>query len=242
MSIYADNEANEKIEARKGLRGWCPGCTAEMIPKVGRIVVPHWAHSVGNDCDPWYEPETKWHYLWKRLVRPEFAEVIMRAETEWHRADMVGKGGRVIELQRSSITGDEVVRRNAFYNARAGWPDHVPRSSRGFGSDDRVCPSTASTIIRPKPRMIVPQAGRDNRVAWASRSGLARVLTPATGNEALPMPPKHMPPEDVPRSSRGLGSDDRACPKDCEHDHPVKAPDDRGTRWEGQPLPMAGWP
>jgi hypothetical protein len=44
-------------------------------------------------------------------VRPEFAEVVRSP----HRADIVGNGGVVVELQHSSISAEDIAAREAFY-------------------------------------------------------------------------------------------------------------------------------
>lgn len=102
----------KKATAFSGGRGSCLQCGGSMISKTGSgIYAPHWAHQSLTDCDRWHEPEGEWHRRWKLLVRPECCEVVMGE----HRADIVGNGGIVIELQHSSISPAEIAAREAFY-------------------------------------------------------------------------------------------------------------------------------
>ena len=86
--------------AEPGLAGVCPGCRVPLVPKCGSLKAWHWAHRVGNDCDPWSEPIGPWHVLRQAPLRPECVEVPIQV----HRADIVGAEGMVIELQHSSIS------------------------------------------------------------------------------------------------------------------------------------------
>ncbi len=85
-------------------------CVTPVIPKCGEFVSHHWAHKSNRDCDPWWE-ESEWHLGWKKLIRPENTEVVMKP----HRADIVGNRGMVVELQHSRLPPDQVRAREAFY-------------------------------------------------------------------------------------------------------------------------------
>jgi len=108
--LYAEVN-DEKRMAEPGLSGLCPGCRALMVPKCGTLKEWHWAHKAGSDCDPWSERIGPWHLSWQAPLRPEHVEV------QWqpHRADIVGNGGVVVELQHSSIGPEEIQRRETFY-------------------------------------------------------------------------------------------------------------------------------
>ena len=108
--LYALDTKNNKILATPKALAYCPQCLQQLIPKCGQIKVWHWAHKT-NDCDSWHEPESEWHLSWKRLVDPQYTEVVMSC----HRADIVGNEGVVIELQNSSISLDEIAERETFY-------------------------------------------------------------------------------------------------------------------------------
>jgi competence CoiA-like predicted nuclease len=102
---------NERIEAIPNTEAICPICQSVVISKCGSIMVWHWAHQSKEDCDSWYEPESKWHRDWKEYFRPEEREVVIGK----HRADIkVGK--TIIELQHSSISAINIKEREGFYN------------------------------------------------------------------------------------------------------------------------------
>jgi competence protein CoiA len=94
-------------------RALCPGCKGLMIAKCGEIVVDHWAHAAGVDCDPWSEPESQWHKSWKDTLASVGAETEVVVGN--HRADAVLADGTVVELQTSSISPAEIREREAFY-------------------------------------------------------------------------------------------------------------------------------
>lgn len=101
----------KKQRARPELKGICPVCGTEVIPKCGSQVTWHWAHVRRQDCDSWSEPISPWHVSWQEIVLPEYAEVVLGA----HRADIVGNADTVIELQHSSINSEEIRERELFY-------------------------------------------------------------------------------------------------------------------------------
>ncbi|MGO8752428.1 MAG: competence protein CoiA [Thermoguttaceae bacterium] len=108
--LYAEVN-DEKRMAEPGLAGLCPGCRAPMVPKCGSLKEWHWAHKAGSDCDPWSEPIGPWHLSWQTPLRSEHVEVPRQP----HRADIMGNAGVVIELQHSSISPEEIQRRETFY-------------------------------------------------------------------------------------------------------------------------------
>lgn len=100
----------QRVVATPGAKAECPCCKSKLVAKCGRIVAWHWAHE-SVECDPWSEGESAWHLEWKSLVPPERREVVRGP----HRADMVGPGGGVVELQHSAISVDEIEERERFY-------------------------------------------------------------------------------------------------------------------------------
>ncbi|AVH45661.1 competence protein CoiA [Agrobacterium tumefaciens] len=98
------------------LTGRCVGCGQEMIAKCGAIKIWHWAHKGVRVCDPWWEQETAWHREWKELFPAHWREVIQwSASGEKHIADVRNEAGLVIEFQRSAISREERMAREAFY-------------------------------------------------------------------------------------------------------------------------------
>lgn len=110
MQRYANVDGRKQLPFTKG-RGVCPACGGVLIAKCGEINAHHWAHDKKDDCDGWSEPIGPWHLWWQNLVIPEHVEVV-RAP---HRADIVGNRAVVVELQHSSINGEDIAAREAFY-------------------------------------------------------------------------------------------------------------------------------
>ena len=104
---------NERVMATKGAKALCPSCRNQVIPKCGQIKIHHWAHLV-CECDSFKHGETLWHYRWKQRFPKEMQEVILKYDTELHRADIY-TGSRVIEFQKSSISSNEIKAREMFY-------------------------------------------------------------------------------------------------------------------------------
>jgi competence CoiA-like predicted nuclease len=114
--LYA-NVGQGKLRAYPNWRGNCPGCGGEVIAKCGEINSWHWSHASRIDCDPWREGESKWHLDWKSKMPLDCCEVVMGA----HRADIVTPSGHIIELQHSSLSPEDVRRREAFYGPKMLW-------------------------------------------------------------------------------------------------------------------------
>ena len=108
--LYA-NVAGERRRAFPKGRATCPGCGGVLIAKCGPLKTDHWAHQSGQDCDDWSEPIGPWHLWWQDLVRPQSVEVSMGP----HRADIMGNGGVVVELQHSPISPEDIEARESFY-------------------------------------------------------------------------------------------------------------------------------
>jgi len=108
---------NSKAQARKGLKGVCPSCGAEVIAKCGEQKINHWAHKKTHSCDPWWEPETEWHRTWKNRFPEEWQEITFTSKQtgEKHIADVLTNQGLVIEFQHSHINSDERKSREEFY-------------------------------------------------------------------------------------------------------------------------------
>jgi competence protein CoiA len=107
--LYAKTKAGTLIQATPKSEAYCPGCGNCVHAKCGQINVWHWAHSSGRDCDPWHEPESKWHAAWKQSAPS--CEVVIGP----HRADIVTRSGVVVELQHSYLSVAEIQERERFY-------------------------------------------------------------------------------------------------------------------------------
>lgn len=112
---------NEKVIPQPNMLGSCPICDAKVHSKCGEINEWHWAHYKGKNCDPWYEPESSWHFDWKMTFGKDCAEQMISKNGEVHRADVLTKQNVVIELQNSPIQIDVISEREEFYGERMLW-------------------------------------------------------------------------------------------------------------------------
>ena len=108
--LYALNKKKEKIKAIPKSNAICPMCDGKVISKCGQIKIWHWSHESLKDCDSFGEGETYWHIKWKLLVDKEFCEVTIGN----HRADIFIHN-TVIELQNSSISTEDIIKREECY-------------------------------------------------------------------------------------------------------------------------------
>lgn len=106
-----------KIEASKGVKGFCQSCGAEMIAKCGEFKINHWAHKNIRQCDSWWETETEWHREWKGHFPIDWQEIIQfdSSTNEKHIADVRTDTGLIIEFQHSHIDPKERTFREKFY-------------------------------------------------------------------------------------------------------------------------------
>jgi len=118
--IYAISGTGERVRASPKAEATCPECNDDVVPKCGRIMVWHWAHTSNNSCDNWGE-EGKWHSEWKLLLPPERTEYIIERGGEKHRADYYSPKGITVEFQHSSIKPEEIEKRESFYGPNMIW-------------------------------------------------------------------------------------------------------------------------
>src|ERR1700690_2740368 len=122
---YGIDDIGERISpTRSGQRARCELCGGPLIGKCGRIVRWHWAHVSGQGCEPWAERLTAWHVGWQMyLIDQKRAkiEVPVERDGEKHRADAVLPVGTIIEIQHSSISPQDIERREDFYGETMVW-------------------------------------------------------------------------------------------------------------------------
>jgi hypothetical protein len=120
MALLALIDGEHVRAEPKRRRGRCPTCDRIMIAKCGPIVIWHWAHETGTDCDHWAEPETDWHRQWKLYFAANHAARI-EVPIGAHRADVLLPSGRIIELQSRYQSADLIAEREAFYGPALTW-------------------------------------------------------------------------------------------------------------------------
>ena len=134
--MFWASKHDQRVRAEPGLKAICPCCGNEVLAKCGKVNVWHWAHK-SNDCDPWHEPESEWHLMWKDKFPSSWQEVVQGM----HRAD-VQTPHRVLEFQSSHLSVDDIAAREAHYgnmtwilNATQWaqnfwWREHKPRHGK----------------------------------------------------------------------------------------------------------------
>lgn len=133
---------DERIKASPKQKAICELCNQEVISKCGSIKIWHWAHKKKFICDSFGEPETKWHYDWKKMFPEENQEIIIKecisdycnnkkyshnhlnkfnhgdcvdCIFKSHRADIRTKNGIIIELQNSPLSSEKIIEREKTY-------------------------------------------------------------------------------------------------------------------------------
>jgi len=121
----------QRAEAAKGAKGTCPACGSEMIARICKTKVDHWAHKSKQNCDIWWENETVWHREWKNCFDTEWQEAVHKDEItgEIHIADVTTPHGWTIEIQHSPMDDEERKTRNSFYKKIAWVVDGTRRKT-----------------------------------------------------------------------------------------------------------------
>lgn len=138
-------------EATRSARGECPACGSEMIAKIYKDRVDHWAHKSMVNCDRWWENETIWHRQWKNCFDNEWQEIVHKDHVtgKFHIADVKTPHGWVIEFQHSPISDEERAIRSKFYNLIAWVVDGKRRKT-----DLKQLSSLLSTSIRLNTKQV----------------------------------------------------------------------------------------
>ena len=108
---------NDYALARPGLNAQCPYCLSDVISKCGNIKIWHWAHAVKTDACA-YKEMSEWHIkhqLAAEINGWKLEQKIGNDAIGYRIADCMYKNN-IIELQKSSISDNEIVMRNAHYN------------------------------------------------------------------------------------------------------------------------------
>lgn len=175
--LFARSEANTRIKAFQGAKGYCPGCGADLIPKCGEVNIHHWAHK-GVRCKFEQEPESLWHLDWKL----EFWDDAIEIDFGSHRADVyLPELDLVIEFQKSNLTISEAIKRENFYR-RVLWVFDINRfwhqwvyekySPHGLERPSILSPKLAR-FLDPLMGAVYIDCG-NGKVFWADTQNLSR--------------------------------------------------------------------
>lgn len=143
--IYAWIDGVKRQPIAKGERTTCKDCGGLLTSVIPAQSVMHWRHKAG-DCDRWSEAEGPWHLGWKEQFDIGCREIGLydAATGERHRADVLCGAGTpnatVLELQHSSISEQERIKREAFYrqNHRMFWLVHLHDEVSFTGTNFRM--------------------------------------------------------------------------------------------------------
>ena len=144
--LYADVNGFRR-KPFKGGKGTCTLCAGSLTACCGELVSDYWRHDSLDDCDRWSEGITQWHLDWQEFVAEQFREVPLPQPPEKaiHRADIRAACGKVIEIQHSFLSPEEIHEREQFYgnmvwvfDATNGRFPAVPSSDRVFFSLGRT--------------------------------------------------------------------------------------------------------
>jgi competence CoiA-like predicted nuclease len=125
--MYAEDKGERKL-AKPGLKANCPLCGNEVMAKCGAVKIWHWAHLADQSCDDFRENESEWHRDWKERFPEENREVIISKKGDIHFADVKTDDGLVIEFQNSTISFENIVEREKFYD-RMVWVFNCQKSA-----------------------------------------------------------------------------------------------------------------
>lgn len=119
MSLRALCDGQLVAPTQTGQRATCDDCGHDMSARVGRTVIPYWAHLPGQDRDcaatdrDYLSP---WHLAWQSLAPPEHREV------RWgpRRGDVLLPDGTCLEVQHSPMPAQEIRDRTDFWVSETG--------------------------------------------------------------------------------------------------------------------------
>ena len=124
----------KKAGATRRTKGICPYCKTEVVPRCGKLTIPHWIHKNNEDCDSWDEKETRWHLMWKNYFPANWQEIIKHDPQtgEKHIADICTDNGFILEFQHFPIKIEEHQYREKFYK-NMNWVINETRQKNAFG-------------------------------------------------------------------------------------------------------------
>lgn len=189
--LYAWIGNQKRAPAMKGERTTCRDCNGILTAVIPIENTPHWRHKAG-DCDSWSEPEGPWHLGWKERFELPCREVPLRDQIsgELHRADvLVGQGtprATVLELQHSSISDDERMAREAFYQRehRMFWLIHIHDESSFLGTNFSMSLDFRTRVVNLEGKVfaIMHWAGRSMQFIEKWKRSSAHVFFCAGSN------------------------------------------------------------
>lgn len=126
MLLANDQNKNRIIawDAEKGQDYFCPECGQEVVLKQGKIKIAHYAHKTESTCS-YQVKETELHLRIKKDIyddlskRPDCYRCELERRLDGVRPDIslfIGSSPVAIEIQRSDISIDTIIRRTMRYS------------------------------------------------------------------------------------------------------------------------------
>lgn len=119
MSLRAIRDGHLVAPTETGQRATCDECGHDMSARVGRTVIPYWAHLPGRERECAADDRdymSPWHLAWQSLAPPEHREV------RWgpRRGDVLLPDGTCLEVQHSPMPAQEIRDRTDFWVSETG--------------------------------------------------------------------------------------------------------------------------
>jgi len=164
--LIAQNKINIRLKAWEAEKDqgpfFCPECGDELTLKKGKVREPHFAHKQSCSCD-YGSGETEIHYKAKRTIysnlckHPDCTNVEIESNLFEVRPDIsfcIKNNIIVIELQKSNISVEEIIRKARIYN-RNGifllylFPVPEPKKYKRYEYTSPIEGNVFSEVCRP---------------------------------------------------------------------------------------------
>lgn len=103
--------------ATSGARAVCPECRNDVYARMPDNAIRHWAHipladGLERECSSDAGEMSEWHRAWQWLRADEDC---IEVRGDGHRADVINAGGFAVEFQHSSISPEEITKRERYW-------------------------------------------------------------------------------------------------------------------------------
>lgn len=87
-----------------------------VVGKQGTKMIWHYAHvHTSEDTSNCSRAMGEWHQWWQGRIEPDFLEIIIKRDGKKHIADMINANNIVVEFQKSIVSPEVILEREAFY-------------------------------------------------------------------------------------------------------------------------------
>ena len=145
----------------------CPLCDTDVYARVGPERVPHWAHKIKSECDPWVEEVSFWHQDWyKDFLDNGFKveEKITKGD-EYHSASVFTPNENIIQLRTSPISSNIRQAYASFFDSLT-WLVEVHQQNHL----DNFLKKINSAHVIPAQNLLVDGQQNVNSIFWIYRA------------------------------------------------------------------------